>query len=888
MRRLHTVFLIGLLVPSSATAQSVSTVLPANVELVPAGAPVSVTLIGSGLDDLTGATLQREGAPAQGVTAVLQSGSAVSRSVMLQALSTATPGGYTLCLTSRRLARPVCPRVTIGVAGESDGAIYLETLSLAHDQQYVGGSTTGTFTLSASPSAPLTVQVTSTHTGFVVPAQVTVPAGVTQWSFQVQMPTTLTTPVETHIRVSRPPYNTGPTDSIAAYPAPVIDSLMPNQVVSGSTAILRVSLRYETVQPVTLELASSNPVILVPATVSVPQGVDLVTVPVTVQAHTQTVTSQVTARIAQNELAKQVVVVPPAAISATSLSSTAVVGGADVTLTIHLTTPAPAGGLQLEFQSNQPSAMQTPGPLTVPAGESQASVVIHTLPVLQSTTFMISIETPSISSAAVQLTVNPPSPTLTLPSTAVVGDTVVAQVSLNGTVAAGGSYVMTVESNDAQLAVVPATVTISSGGYQATFAVVVQRLVFTPLTRSVTIRVISPTGVQSQRTIAVARHGLLSGLQLPDTIGVGTSANGTISLDRPAGPQGLQVALNTSSNALALPSSVVVPAGQTSATFIASAAFGLTSSQTVTAQAIDTTQVTRTESVTVKAVVPPVLTQIQATPGEVQGGQTLMLKAVLDKPANPGTPAIVNLSSNHPSVQVPASLTIAAGQSQGTISIVTSTMTQDASATITAVSGNSIRTVSIPVRSPAVLQSLQASPDSVLSGSPASLQITLSHGLAGNTVILSSSSIYLMTLPSTVTVPAGQSSVNVPVTAGQGAGLVTLTATMNGVSRQDTLRVIFPQVVPSSLTAGVASVGPNTQVPFTLTLKGQAPTGGALVQLSSSHPSLVSMPASVALSAGQTSTTFNVTTLAPASTTTVTITATYNFRTASGTITITP
>jgi hypothetical protein len=233
-------------------------------------------------------------------------------------------------------------------------------------------------------------------------------------------------------------------------------------------------------------------------------------------------------------------------------------------------------------------------------------------------------------------------------------------------------------------------------------------------------------------------------------------------------------------------------------------------------------------------------------------------------------------------------LSIPAGSTQGTVNIVTSPVSQDASVTITAVHGNAIRVVNVSLRAPAVLKSFQVSPDSVLSGSPASLQITLNHALGASTVSLSSNNNSLITVPASASVSTGQVTVTVPVTAGNGSGLVTVTATLGAVSLQDELRVNGAPIVPGSVTPGIASAGPNTQVPFTLTLKGQASAGGLVVQLSSSHPSLVSMPGSVVVPAGQTSTTFNVLTLAPGSATVVTITASLNFKSAQGTITITP
>ena len=88
-------------------------------------------------------------------------------------------------------------------------------------------------------------------------------------------------------------------------------------------------------------------------------------------------------------------------------------------------------------------------------------------------------------------------------------------------------------------------------------------------------------------------------------------------------------------------------------------------------------------------------------------------------------------------------------------------------------------------------------------------------------------------------------------------------------------------VNPASLVGGASSTG-------TVTLSSAAPAGGISVTLSSSNPSVASVPASVPIGAGATSVTFNVTTFAVASLTPVTITATYGTTVRSTSLIVSP
>jgi BNR repeat-like domain len=86
---------------------------------------------------------------------------------------------------------------------------------------------------------------------------------------------------------------------------------------------------------------------------------------------------------------------------------------------------------------------------------------------------------------------------------------------------------------------------------------------------------------------------------------------------------------------------------------------------------------------------------------------------------------------------------------------------------------------------------------------------------------------------------------------------------------------------PSTVTGGSSSMG-------TVTLSAPAPPGGAVISLSSSDPTVASVPDSVTVSEGTTSASFTVSTSAVGSSTSVTISGSYNGTTQSASLTVTP
>jgi hypothetical protein len=95
-------------------------------------------------------------------------------------------------------------------------------------------------------------------------------------------------------------------------------------------------------------------------------------------------------------------------------------------------------------------------------------------------------------------------------------------------------------------------------------------------------------------------------------------------------------------------------------------------------------------------------------------------------------------------------------------------------------------------------------------------------------------------------------------------------------------------VTLSSLTLNPTTVVGGAPSTGTVTLSGPAPSGGAVVSLTSDNPSVARVPATVTVSAGQTTASFTATTSAVSTATRVTITASYATSRVTATLTVNP
>ena len=248
----------------------------------------------------------------------------------------------------------------------------------------------------------------------------------------------------------------------------------------------------------------------------------------------------------------------------------------------------------------------------------------------------------------------------------------------------------------------------------------------------------------------------------------------------------------------------------------------------------------------------------------------------------------VSLANNSLGVTTPLSVLIPQGQTTGTFTAHTSSLSNN-TVTVTARSGNFSESASVviyPINTPQ-LTGLALGVAAIQGGLSLTATLSLSGnvGLGGATVNLSSSNPSVVQAPATVALSFGQSSASINITtAGVSAQQsATITATFAGSTSTATL-IVNPAL---SITLSPAAVVGGTSATGTISL-AQAPTTAATVTLESSDSKSASVPASVIVPAGQLSVSFTISTSNQIAPVAIVITGSYASATQSATLTINP
>jgi uncharacterized protein (TIGR03437 family) len=377
----------------------------------------------------------------------------------------------------------------------------------------------------------------------------------------------------------------------------------------------------------------------------------------------------------------------------------------------------------------------------------------------------------------------------------------------------------------------------------------------------------------------------LSALTLsPASIIAGNTVTGTVSLNAVARFGGFSVSLADNGLGVSTPLSVLIPAGQTSATFTATTDPIANNTVTVTASAGSYSQ---SAAIQIYPANTPQLTGLSFSVAAIQGGQSTTGTLSLSGPVGlaGGT---VNLTSSNPTVvQVPATVALSFGNSSASLNVATAGVTSQQSASITATFANSTAAATLSVN-PAVTITL--SPAAVVGGSPATGTISLAQAPTANAnVNLQSSDSKAASVPASVIVLAGQLSASFTVSTSNVTApvAIVITAAYAAASATGTL-TINPAGLPTpvSLTLSPATVtGGNTST-GTVTISAPAPAAGLVVNLSTNNPFVAQIPAFVVVTSGQTGATFTVTTPTLSASQTATITAAAGGVSQSATLTV--
>lgn len=374
-----------------------------------------------------------------------------------------------------------------------------------------------------------------------------------------------------------------------------------------------------------------------------------------------------------------------------------------------------------------------------------------------------------------------------------------------------------------------------------------------------------------------------------DSVSNGATQTVTVQLTGPA-PQGGAVINIASSD----PSAAPAPATFTMPAGFAWGQFRFQVGQVTTPATVTLTGSLNATSASVSfGVQPPSLQSFTISPGTITGGGQPTMIVMLSGQAPPGGLA-VSLTSDSPAANPPATATVAAGSPSASINLPTSAVTANTLVTISASLNGKALQAQVTLTPQLAPTSLTLNPTVTTSTTGSSGTIRVAAPATSDTLIfLSSSNPSVASVPTTAQVPQGS------LTAGFGVfttpvsapTTVTISATGAGVTKTATLTINPSGTVTvsiSGLTLNPESVSGSSSSTGMVTLSGAAPSGGAVVTLTSSNGSVASAPASVTVAAGATSAAFAVNTSTVAATTNVTISGSFGGATQSATLTVTP
>jgi RHS repeat-associated protein len=247
-----------------------------------------------------------------------------------------------------------------------------------------------------------------------------------------------------------------------------------------------------------------------------------------------------------------------------------------------------------------------------------------------------------------------------------------------------------------------------------------------------------------------------------------------------------------------------------------------------------------------------------------------------------GDTEIALVASNPSVLQVPASVIVPQGMTSATF---TATGLEVGDSTITASANGTSKVSSVHV-SPqaAAIVSLLPTPLPLQQGATGQLTVTINVAQeVPTTIALTNSAPEVATAPESVVIAAGAISALVPVTA-VSPGSAVITASVNETSAAATVEVTPPPPVVSLLEPAALSLPKGTPGTLRVTVS-RAPSAVTPIALTSSDPSIASVPPQVNIPAGALFAEFPVMPNAPGQ---AIVTASLNGGSASSTITVGP
>ena len=460
-------------------------------------------------------------------------------------------------------------------------------------------------------------------------------------------------------------------------------------------------------------------------------------------------------------------------------------------------------GVTIQTPPPTPVAL-IPNPLSIKTGTT-ASLTAILFPIsLQTSTLTLTSSSPSIATVPGSIAVAPGQIFVSIPVTGVSAGATQITATMNGksatstvrvtggvatvtsltppslSVTQGGSGTLTVTlnaiqstnttvtftSSTASVASVPASVVVPAGQVSAPVTVAANTVGQADITAS-----LNGTSATSHITVTPSLPTVVALQPSTSQVVVGASSTLTVTISS-AQTTNTTLTLTTNPNGfVSVPATVIVPANQTQANFSVT---GVTLGTAMVTASLNATSATASVDV-----VPPAvqLADLQPPTQSLVIGATGQFTVTLN--AQQTTPTTIALSTDQPAVlELPATVTVQPNQIAAPFVVIGRAT---GTATMTATLGAVTKTATVIVTPlPPQVTELVPATLSVVQGATGQLTVRINAAQPTNTIVpLTNSSVTMLDVPTTVTIPAGLTEAPIQVT-GLALGTATVTATLNG------------------------------------------------------------------------------------------------------------
>jgi trimeric autotransporter adhesin len=342
-----------------------------------------------------------------------------------------------------------------------------------------------------------------------------------------------------------------------------------------------------------------------------------------------------------------------------------------------------------------------------------------------------------------------------------------------------------------------------------------------------------------------------------------------VTLSASATSAGATVKLSSNNAQLVIPASVTVPAGTSKVPFNVVAGTFTTDATTQISATLN--GATATDAI---ALVSTSLSAIGCSPATVASGASTTCTVALSKAASVAVD--INVSSSSTAITVPTVVRVNAGSASAQFKAAasgSSATTVTLTAALAAITKST--QLNVTASGAAAVSSIACIPPHIVGGAKSTCNVTLSSSApaSGSTVTLHSSTASL-TVPGTVTIPAGSRSA--PFTVSAVATATTQTATITATSGNSTAStsIAIHRLIPASLNCAPNPLTAGAIAICKVDMNG-SPAENVLLSVSSSSPTVVRVTTSaVQLPAGAQSVRFAAYSQAGAVSQTVKVTVT--------------